>query len=138
MMNQTAVTPVADKAAISLSLVCVFHCLALPVLVSLFPSAMLAMLQDETVHFVLLTFVIPISVFSLTLGCHQHKKMPVVGLGLTGLSLLLFSALFADAWGGETMELIGTLLGSSIVACSHVLNFKLCRSSRTCGAHHDC
>ena len=90
MINQMLTTPVADRAAISLSLACAFHCLALPVLVSLYPSVMISWLQDERFHFALLAFVIPISFFSLTMGCQQHKNLPVVGLGVGG-SLLLFS-----------------------------------------------
>ena len=132
MINQMLTTPVADRAAISLSLACAFHCLALPVLVSLYPSVMISWLQDERFHFALLAFVIPISFFSLTMGCQQHKNLPVVGLGIGGIALL------GHEIGGESLEVAGTLLGSGLVACSHVLNFKLCRASHSCGAHHDC
>ena len=46
-MNQMLTTPAADKAAISLSFACAFHCLVLPVLVSLYPSVMIAGLQER-------------------------------------------------------------------------------------------
>lgn len=137
MINQMLTTPTADKAAISLSFACAFHCLVLPVLVSLYPSVMIAGLQDERFHFALLVFVIPISFFSLTMGCRQHRQLPVVGLGVAGIVVLLLSALLGHEIGGESLEVAGTLLGSGLVACSHVLNFKLCRAS-PCGAHHDC
>ena len=61
-------TPAGDKAAIGLSLACALHCLVAPVIVSLYPSVITAGLQDERIHLVLLTFVIPISAFSLTWG----------------------------------------------------------------------
>ena len=138
MINQMLTTPVADRAAINLSLACAFHCLALPVLVSLYPSVMISWLQDERFHFALLAFVIPISFFSLTMGCQQHKNLPVVGLGIAGIVALVLSALLGHEIGGESLEVAGTLLGSGLVACSHVMNFKLCRASHSCGAHHDC
>ena len=129
MINQMLTTPTADKAAISLSFACAFHCLVLPVLVSLYPSVVIAWLQDERIHFALLVFVIPISFFSLTMGCRQHRKLPVVGLGAAGIIVLILSALLGHDIGGESLEVTGTLLGSGLVACSHVLNFKLCRAS---------
>ena len=98
---------------------------------------MISWLQDERFHFALLAFVIPISFFSLTMGCQQHKNLPVVGLGVAGIVALVLSALLGHEIGGEFLEVAGTLLGSGLVACSHVLNFKLCRAS-SCGAHHDC
>tara|TARA_B100000085_G_scaffold92702_1_gene83886 strand:- start:808 stop:1104 length:297 start_codon:yes stop_codon:yes gene_type:complete len=98
---------------------------------------MIAGLQDERIHFALLVFVIPISFFALTMGCRQHRKLPVVGLGVAGIIVLILSALLGHEIGGESLEVTGTLLGSGLVACSHVLNFKLCIAS-SCGARHDC
>ena len=138
MIYQTTLRPTADKAAISLSVLCAVHCLILPVAVSLYPSMVLMALQDEKVHLALLVFVIPISIFSLTMGCKKHRQTLIVGLGLTGILLLVMSALFGGDLGGSPLEVAGTLMGSVVIALSHALNFKLCRSSRICGENHDC
>ena len=138
MINQTFTAPVGDKVAIGLSLACALHCLVVPVIVSLYPSVITAGLQDERIHLALLAFVIPISVFSLTMGCRQHKQSPVVSLGTAGIFVLILSALLGQDLGGESLEVAGTLLGSGLVACSHVLNFKLCRASHGCEGHHGC
>ena len=138
MINQSFTAPVGDKVAIGLSLACALHCLVVPVIVSLYPSVITAGLQDERIHLALLAFVIPISAFSLTMGCRRHKHFPVLRLGAAGIFVLILSALLGHEVGGESLEVAGTLLGSSLVACSHVLNFKLCRASRGCGEHHGC
>ena len=138
MINQNFMTPAGDRAAIGLSLACALHCLIAPLTVSLYPSVITASLQDERIHFALLAFVIPISASSLTMGCRLHKKLPVVGLGLAGILILILSALLGHDVGGESLEVAGTLLGSGVVACSHLLNFKLCRASHTCGGAHGC
>ncbi len=135
MINQTFMTPAGDKVAIGLSLACALHCLVTPVIISLYPSVITAGLQDERIHHVLLMFVIPISAFSLTMGCRRHRQLPVFSLGAAGILVLVLSALLGHEVGGESLEVTGTLLGSGLVACSHLLNFKLCRASHGCGEH---
>ena len=136
MINQTFIAPAGDKVAIGLSLACALHCLAAPVIVSLYPSVVTAGLQDERIHHVLLAFVIPISAFSLTMGCRRHWQLPVLSLGAAGIFVLILSALLGHDVGSESFEVAGTLLGSGLVACSHVLNFKLCRASHGCRGRH--
>jgi len=137
MISQLFTAAAGDKAAISLSLTCALHCLMVPLLVTLFPTTMLLGLQNERIHLFLLALIVPISVFSLTLGCRQHRNLSVVASGVAGVGILFFSALLSHEIGGHTLETVGTVVGSGIVAISHILNFRLCRSSETCKTHHD-
>ena len=132
MMNQLFTTEAGDKAAIGLSFACALHCLMVPLLLAIFPSSTLSGLEDERVHLGLLALIIPISVFSLTLGCRVHRNLTVVAVGVTGICILCFSALLAHDMGGDSLETAGTLLGSGIVALSHALNFKSCRAAHAC------
>jgi hypothetical protein len=132
MINQLFTTESGDKAAIGLSFACALHCLMVPLLLALFPSGALSSLGDERIHLGLLLLIIPISVFSLTLGCRLHRSLTVVALGVAGICILTFSALVAHDVGGESLETAGTLLGSGIVALSHALNFKFCRAAHAC------
>ena len=132
MMNQLFTTETGDKAAIGLSFACALHCLMVPLFLAIFPSSTLSGLGDERIHLGLLALIIPISVFSLTLGCRVHRNLTVVAVGATGICILCFSALLAHDIGGESLETAGTLLGSSIVALSHALNFKSCRAAHAC------
>ena len=132
MMNQILTTEAGDKAAIGLSFACALHCLAVPLFLALFPSGVLSGLGDERIHLGLLVLIIPISVFSLTLGCRLHRSLTVVALGVAGICILVSSALFAHDIGIESLETVGTLLGSGIVALSHAMNFKSCRAAHAC------
>ena len=132
MMNQLFTTETGDKAAIGLSFACALHCLMVPLFLAIFPSSTLSGLGDERIHLGLLALIIPISVFSLTLGCRVHRNLTVVAVGVTGICFLCFSALLAHNMGGESLETAGTLLGSGIVALSHALNFKSCRAAHAC------
>ena len=132
MSNQLFTTESGDKAAIGLSLACALHCLMVPLLMALFPPGVLSGLGDERIHLGLLFLIFPISVFSLTFGCRVHRNLTVVAVGVTGICILIFSAFLAHDMGGESLETAGTLLGSGIVALSHALNFKFCRSAYIC------
>ena len=132
MTNPIFTVTAGDKAAIGFSLACALHCLMVPLLVTLFPPTMLLGLQDERIHLALLAFIIPISVFTLTLGCRLHRSLSVVASGATGVGILIFSALLGHEVGGHTLETVGTILGSGIVAGSHILNFKSCRAAHAC------
>jgi acid stress-induced BolA-like protein IbaG/YrbA len=64
-----------DKIAISLSTLCVIHCLSLPLLVALLPSFTVLSLHGEAFHFWMVVAVIPISLFALQMGCKKHKTV---------------------------------------------------------------
>ena len=130
MINQLPTTEAGDKAAIGLSVACALHCLMVPLLLTIFPSGALSGLGDERIHLGLLALIVPISVFSLTLGCRLHRNPTVIAVGVAGICILVFSALLAHDIGGKSLETVGTLLGSGIVALSHALNFKSCRAAR--------
>ena len=132
MLNQVFTSEAGDKAAIGLSFACALHCLVVPFFLAIFPSSALSGLGDERIHLSLLALIIPISVFSLTLGCRVHRNLTVVSVGVAGICILVFSALFAHDIGIESLETVGTLLGSGIVALSHAMNFKSCRVAHAC------
>ena len=118
-----------DVFAVSLSSLCVVHCLAMPVLLVLLPSLAALPIADESFHFWLVFLVIPTSVAALFLGCRRHRKWSVLAWGLSGVGVLVFAALFGHDMLGEAGEKIMTVVGSVMVAISHALNYRLCRSS---------
>ena len=122
----------SDKAAISLSLLCAVHCLALPVFLILFPSMASLGLNNEALHFWVMLAVIPTSVYALTLGCKQHKRMHLLVVGLIGLIFLLFAVSIPASLLGETGEKVFTLLGSGLIAFGHFRNYRLCQHSQSC------
>ena len=122
-------TPIVDKFAISASAICAVHCLTLPILVGVFPALSTTLLGEEAFHVLLLWMVIPLSLFSLSLGCKRHKSPFVILFGACGLVILTFTALLGHDLLGETGERIATLAGAAAIASAHVRNYLLCRQS---------
>ncbi|GAA5317521.1 MAG: hypothetical protein AseanaTS_27260 [Candidatus Pelagadaptatus aseana] len=120
----------ADKTAISLSFVCVVHCLAVPVLLVLLPSLMAFNLGDEAFHNWLLVAVVPASVLALAMGCKKHRQLRVLMLGGLGLAILLSVPVLGHDFLGETGEKILTLVGAMIIAVGHWFNHRLCQTSQ--------
>ena len=122
----------SDKMAIGLSTLCTIHCLVLPLLVVLIPSIAALPLQDEAFHIWMVIAVIPISLFALTMGCKKHKRFSMLLIGAVGLIILSVAAFFGHDLIGEELEKIFTVIGASIIATAHILNFSSCRSTGKC------
>jgi len=118
----------ADKIAMSLSMICAIHCLLLPVIILTMPTLAATMLGDEAFHTILLYFVIPTSLFSLSMGCKRHRNKKILAAGFIGLSVLILTQILGHDILGETGEKISTLVGSLFIIVSHFKNHQLCKS----------
>jgi len=116
-----------DTAAVILSGICMLHCLALPVVLTIFPILNIALLDEQTFHLVMLVFILPVSLVALTIGCRQHKDRLTIILGTIGLGVLMFTALFGHDLFGLTGERIVTSIGGLILASAHIQNYRCCR-----------
>ena len=79
LLNSNSVTAVLDKLAVTTSSVCAIHCLALPVMLTIFPALGNSFFGDEHFHEMLLLAVVPMSMISLTIGCKKHKDIITLG-----------------------------------------------------------
>lgn len=116
-----------DTVGVLLSGICMLHCLALPILLTLFPILHISLLDETTFHLIMIVFILPISSVALTIGCRQHKDLLTLALGITGLSILTLTAFFGHQLFGLTGERLVTSLGSVILAGAHIQNFRCCR-----------
>ena len=123
---------ISDKAAISLSFLCVVHCLVLPLAVVLIPSMAALPLQDESFHLWMIFAVIPISIFALTMGCKNHERYQLLIIGGLGLVVLASAALLGHDWLGEELEKAFTVIGAVIIAAAHMWNYRLCQRVNEC------
>lgn len=121
-----------DKTAIGLSLLCTFHCLALPLIILSVPSLTALGLKNEAFHLWMVIAVIPLSIYALTLGCKQHKKYHLLKLGLIGLSFLISAVVLGESFLGEVWEKILTTTGAVIIAYGHYKNYRLCQAKESC------
>ncbi|MEO0453145.1 MAG: MerC domain-containing protein [Verrucomicrobiota bacterium] len=144
-----------DSLAISMSLLCAFHCLLTPVLIIVLPILATSFLVDHDFHLWMIFFVVPTTSAAVFLGCRQHRDKAVLILSSIGLTLLVSIAVYESVFlsemgsGGHTHceqcdshESHGTgglltastylnLLGGLLLASAHVRNYWLCR-------HFDC
>ena len=117
-----------DKLAIGFSALCLVHCLLLPVALIFLPTiTFLTAVSNEVFHLALVALVLPVSLVALTLGCKQHRDWLVIGLGASGLTVLVLTAIFAHDYLGHELETVFTVIGALLVAACHVQNFRLCR-----------
>ena len=124
-----------DTAAVFLSGVCMLHCLALPVVLTVLPVLNISLLEESIFHLLLLVFILPVSLIALSIGCRQHKDFLTLMLGVLGLSILTFTATFGHALFGITGERIVTSIGGLILASAHIRNYLCCRK-HACNHDH--
>ena len=122
-------TAIMDKLAISLSFLCVAHCLLLPFAVVVLPILGASFLEGEAFHFWLLFLVIPTSFYSLWLGCQKHGRLEIFTIGLLGLFLLSLIVLLGVDALGETLERLSTVAGATIIAMAHLRNLRACNTA---------
>ena len=116
-----------DAIAVVLSGVCMLHCLALPLLLTISPILNVTLLSETVFHVLLLVFILPASVIGLTIGCRSHKDKITLVLGALGLSILTITAFFGHQLVGLTGERILTSFGGLILASAHIQNYRCCR-----------
>ena len=121
-----------DKMAASLSLLCALHCMAFPVIIVMLPSLAALQFDDEAFHTWMVLSVIPISVYALTMGCKQHKRYRLLGLGLFGLLFLLSAVLPGDELITDSWEKALTVTGAITISLGHYWNYSLCRRQESC------
>tara|TARA_B100000401_G_C52097781_1_gene389665 strand:- start:45 stop:443 length:399 start_codon:yes stop_codon:yes gene_type:complete len=117
----------SDKTAISLSALCLVHCLLVPSFLVFLSGYVSLSYNNELIHYVILFIAIPVSLYALITGVRNHKSYRFLYLGLTGIiSFILAVTLGAQMWG-EVGEKVLTTVGALLVAISHFKNYRLCR-----------
>ncbi|HAU67752.1 MAG TPA: MerC domain-containing protein [Gammaproteobacteria bacterium] len=125
-----------DKLAMSLSAVCLLHCLLAPVLLTLVPLISLSAYAEELIfHQLLLWVIIPTSLVALFLGCKKHRSALIVITGLLGMGILLAVATLGHDIVRPNEEKWLTSLGGVVLAISHYMNYRTCQNIRCRSSH---
>jgi len=104
-----------DRTAAAGSILCVIHCLALPVMAVSLPF-LAAIADAEWVHwaFAVLAIVASLSVVATAPSARTPGFLVPAGLGI----VLVGGALFAEGFGVE--ETIPTLIGGILLSAAHI------------------
>lgn len=113
-----------DLYAVGLSTLCVLHCIALPLFVSLMPVVAQAA-ESELVHRILVVAAVPVSLRVIWKTRPVHGNRLFVGAALVGLVLLLLAAFMEAA---EAYEEPLTVAGGVLLGSAHLWHWV-----RTCG-----
>lgn len=116
-----------DGAAVALSVLCLIHCLALPLIVAGLPF--LAQFAEGHLHAQMLVIVLPLSIVALTLGYRHHENIRIVAGAGVGMLLLVIGATIAHEQLGLTADRVFTIAGAMILATAHYFNSMRSRHS---------
>lgn len=119
------IQPKADALAVTLSVLCILHCLLLPVIVIAMPSVGAFFFADEAFHIWMVVAVIPVSAIALYSGWKEHKLLKVAILGLIGLLTLTCAAFLGHDMLPESWELSLTVIGTLFITSAHIWNYFL-------------
>lgn len=97
----------SDKLSICLSLCCILHCIALPVIILMIPSFASLWINNEKIHIILVLFAIPISLFAMAKSLRIHHNYKCISLAVIGLSLLVGAIFMHDINFGSESSHIG-------------------------------
>lgn len=111
-----------DRLAIGLSGLCLLHCMAGFVLLSLF--ALTGDWLDHRVHVVGLVLAMPLAAVALWRGWRRHGRLAIGLMGLAGLAVMMASLLVEH---GELVEMLVSMAGVSLLAFAHWRNLQALR-----------
>ena len=97
----------SDKLSICLSLCCILHCIALPVIILMIPSFASLWINNEKVHVILVLFAVPISLFAMAKSLRVHHNYKCISLAVIGLSFLVSAIFMHDINFGSESSHIG-------------------------------
>ncbi len=118
-----------DQLAVTLSGLCLLHCLLLPVAIAVLPF--LGQVGEDHLHVQMLIVVLPVSTIALTLGFRRHRDKRIVVWGIAGLLLLAIGGTVVHSLFGIFADRALTISGSITLAITHYWNSRL---SRHCSA----
>jgi len=116
-----------DKAAMSLSLICVAHCFFAPSFIILTSAFASFTVDNEFIHKFILFVAVPVSVYALYAGYKNHRETSFIPIGVIGLIGLILAVSLGEMLLGEIGEKSMTLIGSILVAYAHLKNHQLCK-----------
>jgi len=129
-----------DVLGISLSVLCMLHCLALPLIVASLPALGLSWLADGNFHLCLAAVADVIGATSFVAGYLDHRRALIPAIGMIGLTMLTMAA-FGEASSEsmpaccqpatsetETWDLLpfATPFAAILLITAHLLNCSHC------------
>lgn len=112
-----------DFWGVLISGLCVVHCIAVPIILILFPALGLSFFpQEDMTHAVLLAFILGVAGIAFVTGYRVHGQWQPVAWLVAGLSIIIFATFFVHSELGHKWEPIFAIIGSLCLIRAHYLN----------------
>lgn len=115
-------TDLVEGAAVSASLLCLVHCLALPLMLMVLPAAIGLFARSEAFHAVALLLIVPSALAAFWLGHRRHRAPLPALFGIVGVAGLVIGLLPLLSVEGQRWA---TVVGSLLLVTGHLLNWRL-------------
>lgn len=126
-----------DRLGIGLSVLCMIHCIGLPLLVLGIPWFE-GVFNERATHLVLGVIVCAVAIRVFVRGYRLHQKRWIVATAGMGLMFLLFGIFYHDVQvlGVVSGGVVFSILGSAALVYAHYHNLCYCRESEHCACCH--
>ena len=121
-----------DFIGIRLSLLCLVHCLALPLLIVLAPVILRSLPGDVVTHRALAVAILPVGLLAFRFGYRVHRRRWILAVFIAGLLLISTAAFFGEEFLTGYTEVAVTVCGGILLVTAHLLNHCFCRSDAAC------
>jgi peptidoglycan/LPS O-acetylase OafA/YrhL len=135
MEEMKSLRTVSDFVGIGLSLLCLIHCMVLPVFMAFAPAILRRLPGDDVTHRTLAVAIGLVGVLAFRSGYKVHRRRWLLVLFITGLVLVSLAAILGDEVLTGYGEAAITVCGGLLLVTAHVFNHSFCRSCalRPCG-----
>ncbi len=119
MRNSRWVFPF-DQIGMCTSVVCILHCLSIPLFLLFGFDAALRLFDQEWVEWSIIAFGLVVGMISFMGGFRSHRQHFIPVLFVAGFLLLVSGDSMTNAWASVSLS----VAGASIVAYAHVQNLR--------------
>jgi peptidoglycan/LPS O-acetylase OafA/YrhL len=119
---------VSDFVGIGLSVLCLIHCLTLPLLITFAPAILRRLPGDDITHRGLAVAIGLVGVLAFRSGYRMHRRRWLLILFVVGLALVSVAAILGDEVLTGYGEGAITVCGGLLIVTAHLVNHSFCQS----------
>jgi hypothetical protein len=122
----------ADNLGIWASALCVLHCIATPILLSMSVVFVHLLPGEEKTHRTLAVGIAALGAVALVKGFRTHGRRRILGMMAAGLAFIFAGAFYGDRLPSHGFEVAVTMTGSILMISAHRMNHTFCNACRRC------
>ena len=119
-----------DVAGMAASILCLVHCMAMPLVLLAFPMLGLAHVHDTFHDTLIVAITLPV-LLALIPGYLKHRDKTTLIIGCTGLAFFLGAVFVISPMFGETAEAAFAVISGFMLLYAHLRNRRHCKRCAT-------